>query len=62
LIKLTPKDVYIVSGANFGLLYVMQVACNPGDNILVPEPSYPFYEKVGPAFGIETRKYKLNPD
>lgn len=44
-----------------GLFYILQASTNPGDNILVPEPSYPFYHKTAPALGVECRKYRLLP-
>lgn len=44
------------------LLTLLQAITDEGDNILVPEIGYPFYEYLGPAYGVEVRKYKLLKD
>ena len=54
-----PSDVIITSGVNMGLLYCLEGICNPGENILVPETGYPFYDQLAPSRGVEVRKYKL---
>jgi tyrosine aminotransferase len=42
-----------------GLFYLLLSICNPGDNILVPEPGYPFYHNLAPAMQVEARIYNL---
>lgn len=49
----------ITSGVNFGLYYIFIASCEPGQNILVPECGYPFYDMIAPSFGVGVRKYKL---
>lgn len=44
-----------------GLLNLIFAFCNEGDNILVPEPSYPFYQKLGKGLGVGVRAYDLVP-
>ena len=56
--QLKPDDVVLFHGANMALLNILQASCDEGDNILVPEIGYPFYEYVAPAYGVEVRKYK----
>ena len=53
------SDVFITSGVNMGLLYCLDGICNEGENILVPETGYPFYDQLGPGRGVEARKYRL---
>ncbi len=57
--KITGEDVVITHGANMGLFYLLLSICNPGDNILVPEPGYPFYHNLAPAMQVEARIYNL---
>ena len=45
-----------------GLYITLLSICNEGDNILVPEPSYPFYNKTAPALGVNVKKYQLKAD
>lgn len=59
---ITPNDVILSHGANMGLFISLMSITNPGDNVLVPEPGYPFFHKNGPSVGVEARSYKLNPE
>lgn len=59
---ITGNDVILTHGANMGLFISLMSITNSGDNILVPEPGYPFFHKNGPSVGVEARSYKLNPE
>lgn len=41
--QLLSDDVILTHGANMGLYLLLLSILNPGDNVLVPEPGYPFY-------------------
>lgn len=45
-----------------GLFYIFLSSVNEGENILVPEPSYPFYHKLAPSLKAETIGYNLLED
>ena len=47
--KITANDVILTHGANMGLFTALMSITNPGDNILVPEIGYPFFNKTGPV-------------
>jgi len=49
-------------GANIGLLHCLMAIVNSGENILIPEPSYPFYQKLTKSLNIEAKPYKLIPE
>jgi tyrosine aminotransferase len=46
------SDVILTSGVNMGLLYCLNAICNPGENILVPDLGYPFYDNLAPGRGV----------
>jgi len=48
--KLTSSDVILTHGANMGLFNLLLSILNPGDNILVPEPGYPFFHLTAPVW------------
>lgn len=48
-LKIGAPDVIITHGANMGLFIALMSITNPGDNILVPEPGYPFFHKTAPV-------------
>jgi aspartate aminotransferase len=42
-IKLTEKDLRVTIGGTEAFAFALQTACNPGDEVLIPEPFYPNY-------------------
>ncbi|KRX05680.1 Pyridoxal phosphate-dependent transferase [Pseudocohnilembus persalinus] len=61
-IKLTSDDVILTHGVNVGLIHSILCLANEGDNILIPEPSYPFYQKTAKSLNVEAKPYKLLPE
>jgi tyrosine aminotransferase len=55
-------DIAITSGASQALLLVVQLLCNPGDSILIPEPGFSLYETICGHLGVTARPYRLLPD
>lgn len=45
--KVSADNVILTHGANMGLFNLLLSILNPGDNILVPEPGYPFFHLTG---------------
>jgi aspartate/methionine/tyrosine aminotransferase len=39
--------------------WLFKLLCEPGDNVLVPAPSYPLFEHLARLEGVETRPYRL---
>ena len=50
--QINPNDIFLTHGANMALYNLLLTITNPGENILVPEPSYPFFHKNGPVFAF----------
>jgi alanine-synthesizing transaminase len=48
------------SSESYGLLF--KLLCNPGDVVLVPQPSYPLFEYLARLEGVEPRPYQLSYD
>ncbi|MFC2078819.1 pyridoxal phosphate-dependent aminotransferase [Candidatus Bipolaricaulota bacterium] len=42
-VELTEKELRITIGGSEAFAFAIQITCNPGDEILVPEPFYPNY-------------------
>ena len=59
---LSPSDVIITSGVNQGLLHCLESICQEGDNILVPDTGFPFFEQPAAGMNVEVRHYKLHRD
>jgi len=48
------------SSESYSLLF--KLLCNPGDAVLVPQPSYPLFEYLARLEGVEPRPYQLSYD
>ncbi|MCL7930604.1 pyridoxal phosphate-dependent aminotransferase [Halomonas llamarensis] len=55
-----PDNVIVMAGAQCGLYAAAQCLLDPGDEVLVPEPSYVTYEAVLRATGAELVQVPLN--
>jgi len=44
----------------YSLLF--KLLCNPGDEVLIPQPSYPLFEYLAKAEGVKTVPYRLSYD
>jgi aspartate aminotransferase len=42
-VAVAPEDILVTQGASEGIQFVCAVLCNPGDEIIVPDPSYANY-------------------
>ena len=46
-----PVNIVLTSGTSEGYSYIFRLLCEPGDEILVPAPSYPLFEFVAALGG-----------
>src|SRR5262249_7464634 len=58
--KIDPDRVAITSGASGGLLLVLALYVDPGDEVLVPDPGYPGYRHMVRAFEGRARALKVS--
>src|ERR1041384_6497421 len=56
----SPDDTLITSGASEAADLVLTALVNPGDEVLLPAPSYPIYPAIINKLGAITRYYQLN--
>ena len=59
--EVEPGSIAVTAGASGGLLLVLALYVNPGDEILVPDPGYPGYRHMVRAFEGVARPLKLSP-
>ena len=59
--QISPNRIAITSGASGGLLLMMALYVNPGDEILVPDPGYPGYRHMVRAFEGVARPLPVSP-
>ena len=64
---LSPENILIANGAKQALFSIFQVLCNPGDEIILPQPCWvSFEEQIKLAGGrpvpVPTDNHQINPD
>lgn len=52
-IDLAPEEILVTSGASEALFFAFISLCDPGDEILVPEPFYASYGLIASATGVK---------
>lgn len=54
-----PEQIVLTSGTSEGYSYVFRLLCEPGDEILVPAPSYPLFEFLAGLNDVRLVPYQL---
>jgi alanine-synthesizing transaminase len=58
-IPLDPERVFLTTSTSEGYSFVFRLLCNPGDEILVPKPSYPLFEFLADLQDVKLVPYPL---
>ena len=53
--------IFLSASTSEGYAWVFKLLCNPGDELLVPEPAYPLLEVIAALEGVTLRPYRLVP-
>ena len=54
-LEFAPEDIIITNGGSEALLFTFMAVCDPGDNILVPEPFYTNYNGFAQCLNVEVK-------
>lgn len=57
--QVTPDRILLTASTSEGYAYLFKLLTNPGDDVLVPRPSYPLFDFLGTMESIEVRPYPL---
>lgn len=61
-VELSDQEMMTVYGSQEGIAHIALALCDPGDQILVPDPGYPIFS-IGPKLaGVEAVTYELLPE
>ena len=52
-----PSDVFITCSTSEAYGWLFKLLCDPGDDVLIPTPSYPLFEHLAALDGVTTRTY-----
>jgi alanine-synthesizing transaminase len=60
-LPVTPDRVLLTSGTSEGIEIALNALANPGDEVMVPSPTYPLYTAVTAKIAAKTVYYRTDP-
>lgn len=57
--KVSPEKIILTTSTSEGYSFVFRLLCNPGDEILVPTPSYPLFDFLAEIQDVKLKRYPL---
>ena len=58
-VTIDPERLLLTTSSSESYGFLFKLCCNPGEAVLVPEPSYPLFEYLARLEGVEARGYRL---
>ncbi len=60
--SISPEDIFFTSGTSEAYSYLIKLFCNPGDEILIPAPSYPLLDFIASLELVKVIPYFLEEE
>jgi alanine-synthesizing transaminase len=57
--KINPNDIFLTTSTSEAYSFAFRMLCNPGDEILIPAPSYPLFEFLADIHDVKLVRYPL---
>src|SRR4051794_2980445 len=57
--KTTPEQIFLTTSTSEAYSYLFRLLCDPGDEVLVPQPSYPLFDFLADIQDVKLRPYNL---
>jgi alanine-synthesizing transaminase len=57
-----PEQIVLTASTSEAYAFVFKLLCDPGDDVLVPTPSYPLFEHLARLEAVHARGYRLQYD
>jgi alanine-synthesizing transaminase len=58
-VAVSPDNLVLVAGTSEAYAHLFRLLCGPGDEILVPRPSYPLFEPLAALEDVRVERYRL---
>ena len=55
----SPENIALTASTSEAYAWLFKLLCDPGDNVLVPRPSYPLFEHLTVLESVTSRAYRL---
>ncbi|HEY8145425.1 MAG TPA: pyridoxal phosphate-dependent aminotransferase [Kofleriaceae bacterium] len=56
-----PEHLFLTASTSEAYGFLFKLLCEPGDEVLVPRPSYPLFEQLARLEAVVARSYRLGP-
>jgi aspartate/methionine/tyrosine aminotransferase len=56
-----PEQIFLTASTSEAYGFLFKLLCDPGDEVLVPRPSYPLFEHLARLEAVRARPYRLGP-
>ena len=56
---ISPEQIFLTTSTSEGYSFLFRLLCDPGDEVLVPQPSYPLFEFLADIQDVQLRSYEL---
>ena len=57
--KIDPEEIVLTTSTSEGYSHIFRLLCDPGDEVLVPKPSYPLFEFLADMHDVKLIPYPL---
>jgi alanine-synthesizing transaminase len=57
--NISPEDLILATSTSEAYSFLFRLLCNPGDDVLVPSPSYPLFEFLADVQDVNLSRYPL---
>jgi alanine-synthesizing transaminase len=61
-LNVDPESIILTTSTSEAYSYVFRLLCNPGEEVLVPKPSYPLFDFLAELNDVKLAGYSLNYD
>lgn len=58
-VAIDPERVFLTASTSEAYGFLFKLLCDPGDEVLVPEPSYPLFDHLTDLEGVRRRPYRI---
>src|SRR5215813_14200875 len=57
--RVSPANIVLTTSTSEGYSFVFRLLCNPGDELLIPSPSYPLFDFLADIQDVKLKRYPL---
>src|SRR5262249_31244529 len=58
-VSVSANDIFLTTGTSEAYSYLFRLLCNPGDEVLIPAPSYPLFDFLADLNDVRLARYPL---